>query len=108
MTERFYKNYNVVRDFVNNGSVPTAKEAVLAIADILHNHRDHQLVIQATSYAPDFGRLGESRVDWKERRALLQSQNELVREVIRRLLYPHRSRIKQEEILKLKASGSSF
>ena len=106
MTERFYKNYNVVRDFANNGSIPTTKEAVLAIADILHNNRQHKLVTQATSYAPDFGRLLDSSVSWLERRALLQSENEMVREVIRRLLYPHLTQIKQEEILKLESSVS--
>ena len=103
MTERFYKNYNVVRDFANNGSIPTTKEAVLA--DILHNNRHHQLVTQATSYAPDFGRLLESSVSWLERRALLQSENEMVREVIRRLLYPDLTQIKKE-ILKLGSSIS--
>ena len=102
MSERFYDKYTAVRDFVNRGKLPKTKEETLAIADVFHNHEDNADVKEASEHAEQIQCLTALSHPWKERREALRSQRAVCREVLRRLIEPHLTRIGKKDIKRLR------
>ena len=88
--ERFYENYESIRNFVINGKDLTKKEEVLALCDLLVNTK-HLEISKATRKKNEYIKLlsEEKGVDWKVRKEAIKTVKGSLQTFVHILILAH-------------------
>ena len=88
--ERFYENYESIRNFVINGKDLTKKEEVLALCDLLLNTK-HLEISKATRKKNEYIKLlsEEKGVEWKVRKEAIKTVKGSLQTFVHILILAH-------------------
>ena len=88
--ERFYENYESIRDFAVNGKDLTKKEEVLALCDLLLNTK-HLEISKATRKKNEYIKLlsEEKGIEWRVRKEAIKKTKESLQTFVHILLLSH-------------------